>query len=49
MVNRYSELPKDTMEVKNCPSETVLQTLLNYSKSLESKKVKQTVYLLNMN
>lgn len=48
MTKNYITTPK-VRENKKEPSETVLQNILNYSKSLEVKTTKQETYLVHLN
>jgi hypothetical protein len=49
MLKKYPELIAPTNELKNGPSINTINALLNYSKSLEVKKVKKTRVLLHLN
>jgi hypothetical protein len=49
MLKKYSELIAPSKELKFGPSENMIQLLLNYSKSLEVKKLKKERILLHLN
>lgn len=49
MANSYSKTAPEMMEGKQQPSQTTLQFLLNYSKSIEVKKTKQESLLVHLN
>jgi len=49
MLKKYSELIAPSEELKFGPSEKLIQSLLNYSKSLEVKKTKKDRVLVHLN
>ena len=49
MVKNYSEIAPEMREGKNKPSKSALQFILNYSKSVEVKKVRQEPILIHLN
>jgi len=49
MANNYSKIAPGIVEDKQEPSKTILQFILNYSKSVEVKKNKQESLLINLN
>lgn len=49
MVNTYTKNAPEMVEGKQGPSQTTLQFLLNFSKSIEVKKTKQESLLIHLN
>lgn len=49
MANSYSKTAPEMMEDKQKPSQTTLQFILNYSRSIEVKKTKQESLLIHLN
>lgn len=49
MAKGYSTIPPRAKEVKKGPSNVSIQRILNYSRSLEAKKIQGTTFLLNLN
>jgi CRISPR/Cas system-associated endonuclease Cas1 len=49
MLKKYTEFIAPANELKNGPSTNVINALLNYSKSLEVKKVKKKNVLIHLN
>lgn len=49
MANSYSKTAPKMAEGKQGPSQTTLQFILNYSKSVEVKKVKQESLMIHLN
>lgn len=47
MLQKYSTVPSE--DVKIAPNQTVLNNILNYSKSLEVKTVKKKKILITLN
>ncbi len=48
-MNSYTKTAPEMVEDKKGPSQTTLQFLLNYSKSLEVKKTKQESLMIHLN
>ena len=49
MANSYTETAPEMAEGKKGPSQSTLQFLLNFSKSIEVKKTKQESLLIHLN
>lgn len=49
MAKRYSIIPPRAKEVKKGPSNASIQRILNYSRSIEAKKIQGATFLLNLN
>lgn len=48
MTKRYESIP-EVQEFKKGPRKITLNNILNYSKSIQCKKIKDEVVLLNLN
>lgn len=49
MAKEYSTIPQRAKEVKKGPTSASIQEILNYSRSLEAKKIQGATLLLNLN